>query len=78
MVMLVLMITSLLMLEPSLLEGKQSLFFFVCVPVMFCKSNLIASFILIYSENNIFGSSVLWALICRNNSYGPLFFGVFN
>ena len=57
----VLMITSLLMPEPGLLEGKQS-FFFVCVPVMFCKSNLIASFFLICFENNIFGSSV----------YGPL------
>ena len=28
-------------------------FFFVCVPIMFCKSNLIVSFILICFENNI-------------------------
>ena len=69
-----LMMTSLLMPEPGLLEGKQSF----CVPVMFCKFNLIASFILICFENNIFGSNVLWALKCRNNSYGLLFFGVFN
>ena len=75
MVMPVLTMTSLLMPEPGLLEGKQSpFFFFVCVPIMFSKSNLIVSFILICSENNIFGSSALWALKCRNNSFGPLFF----